>query len=339
MKVANIGLSSVVITFPNVQDLELVSLCQGGDEIPFKWVNSTELEQVAIEVNFRDFSIYESLVLSSGDLELDLAGAFASYRLDQSKLADEFYMTGAIINAATRGMENNELFFVAYNALAIMPKNNHFYGALITLISYKYLEAPEYRGWILNILLESKKQFDGALEYCTPNLARWGISSATAFSLALLLNDRVDDAEWTIDSALANYEPNLNHLSYWNYCQCLILKSTILAASGKNKEAGWKYLAAFDFSRKAINDIYHSRNDWVLGQISDCHALLNLGELSLKCAAKSLGKIPSESRYADIKYNGAINFMPVFSRFQGSRAKFKSSFFDAVDDIFNGAQR
>nr|WP_314876140.1 hypothetical protein [uncultured Pseudomonas sp.] len=334
MKVTNIGLSSVVVTFADLQSPDLLALYQRQCEVPFKWLTNVGSETFAIEINIKDFSIYESLVFSSGIFEIDLMDAFAKYRLDQNKLADEFYMTGAIVNAATRGMENNELFFVAYNALAIMPITNHFYGALITLVSYKYLEAPEYRGWVLDTLFESKKKFDGAVEYCTPNLARWGISSATAFSLALLLNDRVESAEWALDSALTKYEPNLNQLSYWNYCQCLILKSTILVHSGNSKEAGWKYLAAFDFSRKAINDIYHSRNDWVLGQVSDCHALLNLGELSLKCAAKSLGRIPSESRYADIKFNGKINFMPVFSRFQGSRNKFKSSFFDAVEEKF-----
>ncbi|ERT18525.1 MULTISPECIES: hypothetical protein [Pseudomonas] len=335
MKVTNIGLSSVVIEFASVDASKFINLSQAQREVPFKWVDAGDPQQVAIEVNIRDFSVYESLQLASDEHKLELAGAFEKYRLDEKKLADEFYVTGAIINAATRGMENNELFFVAFNALSIMPVNNHFYGALITLISYKYLEAPEYRGWVIGVLLESKTKFDDAVEYCTPNTARWGISSATAFALVLLLNDRVEDAEWVIDSALRRYEPNLNQLSYWNYCQCLILKAAILAFVGRNKESGWKFLAAFDFSRKAINDTFHSRNDWVLGQISDCHALLNLGELAMKCAAKSLGRIPSESRYADIKYSGKISFAPVFSRFQSSRSKFKSEFFDVTEMALN----
>ncbi|OUM36988.1 hypothetical protein B8W72_05610 [Pseudomonas putida] len=337
MKVTSIGLSSVVIEFESVDTFEVMTLSQAQREVPFKWVDASDAQQVAIEVNIRDFSVYGSLLLASDAYKLELAVAFEKYKLDEKKLSDEFYVTGAIINAATRGMENNELFFVAYNALSIMPINNHFYGALITLVSYKYLEAPEYRGWVLGVLLDSKRKFDEGVEYCTPNIARWGISSTTAFALALLLNDRVDDAGCVIDSALKRFEPNLNQLSYWNYCQCLILKATILVYSGKNKEAGWKYLAAFDFSRKSINDIYHSRNDWVLGQVSDCHALLGLGELAMKCAVKSLGKIPSESRYSDIKYSGKISFAPVFSRFQSSRSKFKSDFFDAVEKVLSAS--
>lgn len=335
MKVTSIGLSSVVIDFVRIDTSEVMTLSQAQSEVPFKWVDASDAQQVAIEVNIKDFSIYGSLLLVSGAHDLELAGAFEKYKLDEKKLTDEFYVTGAIINAATRGMENNELFFVAYNALSVMPINNHFYGALITLISYKYLEAPEYRGWVLGVLLDSKRKFDEGVEYCTPNTARWGISSATAFALVLLLNDRVEDADRVLSSALKRYEPNLNQLSYWNYCQCLILKASILVFSGKNKEAGWKYLAAFDFSRKAINDIFHSRNDWVLGQVSDCHALLNLGELAMKCAARSLGRIPSESRYADIKYSGKISFAPVFSRFQSSRSKFRSEFFDTTEKLFN----
>ncbi len=335
MEVTNIGLSSVVIEFARAETAENAILSQQDREVPFKWVAAGDTQQAAIEINIRDFSVYESLLLTSDEYKVELADAFEKYRLNENKLADEFYVTGAIINAATRGMDNNELFFVAYNALSIMPIGNHFFGALITLISYKYLESPDYRGWVLEVLLDAKSKFDAFVGYCTPNFARWGISSATAFALVLLLNDQVGNAEDVIDSALGKYDPNLNQLSYWNYCQCLILKATILAHSGKLKEAGWKYLAAFDFSRKAINDIFHSRNDWVLGQISDCHALLNLGELAMKCATRSLGKIPSESRYADIKYSGKISFAPVFTRFQNSLPRFNSNFFNASEKFFN----
>ncbi|WP_323615046.1 hypothetical protein [Pseudomonas putida] len=335
MNVTNIGLSTVVVSFSSVKISEVKSLRQTQHDVPFKCVQTDSLNTSAIEISIKDFSIYDDLVLNLDGVEIDLADAFGKYRLDQDRLADEFYITGAIINAATRGLDNGELFFVAYNALAIMPLTNHFYGALVTLVSYKYLEAPECRAWVVDVLLESKKRFDCAAHSDSPNVVRWGISSATALSLVLLLNDRVDDAECVIDSAFTKYEPNLNQLSYWNYCLCLILKATVLFHAGRCKDAGWKYLAAFDFSRKAINDIYHSRNDWVLGQVSDCHALLNLGELGMKCAAKSIGDIPLESRYADIKYGGAINFMPVFSRFQRSRSKFKSDFFDTVDRFFN----
>lgn len=331
MELSSVGLSSVVFKFVGPDSLKEGVLIQGQREVPFKWLNADSHQVNSIEVNINDFSIYDDLRLILKEDELNLTDALSKYRLDVNKLSDEFYVTGAIINAATRGMENNELFFVAYNALAVMPLNNHFYGSLITLISYKYLEAPEHRDWVLSVLMASKVSFDEAVKYCTPNIARWGISSATAFSLVLLLNDRIEDAEWVISSALKRFEPNLNQLSYWNYCQCLILKASMLCYAGNVKEAGWKYLAAFDFSRKAINDIFHGRNDWVLGQFSDCHALLNLGELSMKCASRCLGKIPSESRYADIKYSGKINFAPVFARFQTSRTKHDGKFFESVE--------
>ncbi|WP_145255068.1 hypothetical protein [Pseudomonas sp. DE0157] len=337
MKVSDIGKSSVTFEFAAFDQPMHGILKQEGQNVPFKWIDTGNPQQLALEIHIKDFSVYQRLTLVSDSGTIELSDALTSYRLDVNKLADEFYITGAIINAATRGMENNELFFVAYNALSVMPVTNHFYGALVTLISYKYLEAPEFRDWVINVLMDSKVRFDKAVEYCTPNIARWGISSATASTLVLLLNDRITDAAWVVDSALNTYDPNLNQLSYWNYCQCLILKATILFRAGKMKEAGWKYLAAFDFSRKAINDIFHGRNDWVLGQVSDCHALLNLGELAMKCAARCLGKIPSESRYADIKYNGKISFLPIFTRFQSSRSKYKSTFFDSVEKQFNPA--
>ncbi|QHG63840.1 hypothetical protein [Pseudomonas putida] len=335
MKIVDVGLSSVIVALSESEITSVQSVKQGQVEVPFKQLSNHGGERLSVEVNIKDFSIYEDLVVCSESDEVSLSDVFLKYRLDCDRLSDEFYVTGAIVNASTRGLTNNELFFVAYNALSIMPSANHFYGSLITLISYKYLEAPEYRGWILDVLVEAKKGFDSAVDRTLPNVVRWGISSTTALSLALLLNDRTESANAIVDVTIQSYEPHLNQLSYWNYCLCLILKATMLRCGGDAKAAGWKYLAAFEFSRKSINDIYHGRNDWVLGQLSDCHALLNLGELAIKCAAKSLGKIPPESRYADLKYSGKIVFSAIFSRFQNSRIKFNSKFFDGAEKLLS----
>lgn len=336
MNLLKISQSSVTIQLLPTMATTGLDLLQGSKSIPSSVSINSSTEEITVDIKIQDFSIYEDLKVSSEMGDYSLSSVFDKYRLDTNKLADEFYVTEKIINAGTRGMGNQELFFVAYNAFSVMPARNHFYGSLITLIAYKYLEAPEERTWVLSRLIEAKKKYDESIEVKTPNIVRWGISSTTALSLALLLNDFVDDAERIIDKTISVFEPHHNQLSYWNYCQCLILKSAILVYKQNQGEAGWKFLSAFDFSRRAINDIYHSRNNWVLGQISDCQALLSLGELALKCGAKCLGnKIPSESRFADIKHHGGVSFAPVFIRFRDSRAKFKSSFFDSIEKNFN----
>lgn len=337
MKLISISQSSIKVQISKVIADGDVKLVNGSREIYPKFNVDSESGDITFEIDICDINIYQALhlIVEGGDINLDIL--FEKYRLDASKLNDEFYVTRKIINAATRGLDNNELFLAAFSALAIMPLNNHFYGALITLSAYKYLEAPEGREWVLDVLNRCKIEFDDAPTAKTPNIVRWGISSATALSLALLLNDKVDEADRILNVVLSHYEPNYNQLSLWNYCQCLILKSAILFYKGKKAEAGWRFLSAFDFSRKSINDIYNSRNDWVLGQISDCQALLSLGELALKCGVKCLGKIPSESRYADISFNGKVNFTPVFARFHSSRAKFKSAFFEGVEKEFNNS--
>ena len=335
MQLITIGSSSVVLILQSNGAPGIMSLRQAQHDVPFTWVDCGDKQNIAIKINIKDMSIYDDLIYADGKIELNLSSAFEKYKLSRDLLEDEAYVTGAIINAATRGLNNSELFFMAYNALAIFPEKNHFYGSLVTLISYKYLEAPECRGWVVRVLLGAKNRFDSSADSYAPNSVRWGISSATALSLALLMHDRLADAEEVIDSALLRYEPNINQLSYWNYCQCLILKATLRLHAGEQAEAGWRYLAAFDFSRTAINNIYHSRNDWILGQISDCHALLRLGELAMKAAAKTLGPIPSESRSASIGYDGPIDLMPVFSRIPKARSKFDGKFFDAATKILN----
>lgn len=332
MKILEVSGSSIKIQLPQNIKTENIEILNGSKKIASE-LNKTPAGEITAEIKIKDISIYENLTISTEVGEHSLGNIFEKYKLDKEKLNDEYYVTRKIINAGTRNMNDNELFFAAYNALAIMPAENHFYGALITLTSYKYLEAPEEREWILKGLIDSKKKFDKSIKQKTPDIVRWVISSATALSILLLLNDFIDEAEEVIDTAISKFEPNYNQLSYWNYCQCLILKSTILTYKGKQSEAGWKYLEAFDFSRKAINDIYHPRNDWVLGQISDCQALLSLGELALKCATKCLGKIPPASRYADIQHNGSISLSPIFSRCRDSRSKFKGRFFDTTEKI------
>ena len=333
MKILEISGSSIKIQLPQNIKIESIEILNGSKKINSKLDKENSTGEITAEIKIKDISIYEDLNIATEIGEYSLGNILEKYKLDQEKLNDEYYVTHKIIDAATRNMSDNELFFAAYNALAIMPEENHFYGALITLTSYKYLEAPEERDWVLKGLIDSKKKFDKSIKPKTPNTVRWGISSATALSMSLLLNDFVDEAEAIIDTAISKFEPNYNQLSYWNYCQCLILKSTILIYKGKQSEAGWKYLEAFDFSRKAINDIYHPRNDWVLRQISDCQALLSLGELALMCATKCLGKIPPASRYADIQHNGRISLTPIFSRCRNSRQKFKSLFFDTAEKI------
>lgn len=335
MKIVDVGLSSIIVALSESELASVQSVKQGALDVPFKQLSNHDGQRLSVELNIKDFNVYEDLVVCSESHEISLGNAFSKYRLDRAKLGDEYYVTATIIDASTRGLSNNELFFVAHNALSIMPSANHFYGSLITLISYKYLEAPEYRGWILPVLVEAKSRFDNSVDVMLPNVVRWGISSTTALSLALLLNDRVESAKAIVDVSTQLYKPHLNQLSYWNYCLCLILKATILRCEGDAKAAGWKYLEAFEFSRKSINDIYHGRNDWVLGQLSDCHALLDLGELALKCAVKSLGKLPPESRYADVKHGGKVVFSPIFSRFQDSREKFNSSFFDGAEKLLS----
>lgn len=313
----------------------MISLHQNKRPVPFDWVDCKDGKNVAIKIKIKDFSIYRSLILQIDAIDLDLSKAFDKYRLDHNRLNDEEYVTELLVNAASRKLSNEQLFFMAFNALSIMPESNHFFGALITLLSYKYLEVPDSREWIVDILVEAKKRFEDAADVCSPSTVRWGISSSAALTLLLLLKDRIPDAEGVVDTTLFKWDPNLNHLSYWNYCICLNMKAMLLLNKGSEIKAAWKFAGAFEFSRMAVLTIYQSRNDWLLNQISDCHALIRLGEMSLKAAAKILNPIPPESRMANISYSGMIDCSPIFMRIQKSRSKFNSAFFNEISVALN----
>ena len=295
-------------------------------------------DNLIVTVPIDAFSIYEKNSLLIDGEEIDVGFLFKNYKLDLSKVNDEFYMTRSLVNAASREYNKDEIFFVALNALRVVKKDNHFFGALITLLCYRVLEQPDSRGWIVDSLFEEKRKFDNSEITLTPNRSRWIISSSCTLGMVLLLKGEIFAANEVLKSSLENADPEMNQLCYWNHSLCLFMIALIETYQGDFVSSGWKYIKVFDFSRKAINDLYHSRNDWLLGQVSDCKALLSIGELAVKCASKCLGNIPAESRIAAIKYNGNINLNPIFERSRDARKLANESFFQEVEKKLNEAR-
>jgi len=326
--------SSFTITFENekISDNSIELYC-AQEKKDFSLSNKEG--NIFLNVEFIDFNIYEDVTLVIGEKKIILNSIFKNYKLSIDKLRDEKYMTNSIVNASSRGFNNDEIFFVAYNALNIIDKSNHFFGAMVTLLSYRILENPNERSWLIGRLLKEKVEFDKAEVALTPNRSRWIISSTAVLSMLLLLSNKVNNAENILSDVLKSSLYTLNQLSFWNYCLCLFLSALIKTKRNEHYDAGWEYLKVFDFSRKSLSDLYHPRNDWILGQMSDCRALLDLGELGLKCAHKSLGDIPAESRISNIKFSGTICFNPIFERSRNARNKINEIFFSEVEKILN----
>lgn len=326
--------SHVFLNLKEITENKEFRIKQDGSSLPF------EDESGILKIKIKDLDIYKKLELDLAFDNIEINSFFEKYTLDKKKLNDEHYVTSKIINAATRNLNNNELFFTAFNALREIKPENHFHDALITLLSYKTLENPKGRMWIISTLEKSKieSQKDNNV-ILTPNIVRWNISSTASLSLLLLLNDLEESASNIINHTVNENSTIYNQLTFWNYTIIKLLQALIEANNNTPKKAGWTFLETFDFTRKAVNDLYHSRNDWILGQISDCRALIELGELALKCAVKCLGNIPHETRIANISFNGVIDLSPIFSRCRMARGNFNGVFFDEVTRKINEGQK
>lgn len=248
---------------------------------------------------------------------------FENYRIDESKFFDDYYMTQLLVNAATRKFSSDELFFVIVNYLDRVPEHSPYLGAMITILSYRVIDNIEGRSGLFEKILYAKNVYDEKFDTSSPHAVRWFVSSSATFSMLSLLLGRVEVAANTLSKMRdKSYLVELNPLSYWNYCQAMSLLALINIHMGLKFEAGNIFLTTFIFSRNSLIDIYHPRNDWLLGQLSDCTAIMELGKFCLVCGARSYDdKIPPSSRFSAFCSKGkTINLSPLFIRYNGVNA-------------------
>ncbi|MDH2294247.1 hypothetical protein [Cobetia sp. 1AS1] len=296
--------------------------------------SNDEVSKVSILIS--DIDIYNDDLYVN---DQDVSGLLSRYKLDTSKLDDEFYMTKNLANAATRPYNNNELFFVAYQLLNILEPNNHFYASCISVCSYKYVELSVHNSFVRDFLVNKWYVLDNKRGKITPNYIRWYISSSMSLSLMLLASDDTDNAAHVVGVAAEKSSSyyGYNHLSYWNYCQLAFLYGALKVYKEDYNSASVWFMNSFNASRAGIADIYNPRNDWLLGQLSDCEALLKVGSLSLVCAMKANnGALPLESRSTQqVPKNKKIDINVLFLRLPVLKNK-SLPFFDLIKSRLEG---
>lgn len=278
-----------------------------------EWSVDNKNDAYILYVDFKFFDP-EFDQICIGDFVVDLS----KYVVDRNKFHDDVYMTNMLINAASRNLSPDELFFVASKALGKIPNDSPYLGALITLLSYRIIDDIGGRSFIFEDVLAKKLKFDDFFDKENPHSLRWVISSSSTFSMLCLILGKVSIAKDILVKLQRNsHLPELNPLSYWNFCQAMTLLGLIQIEQNDKRKAGNTLLRNFIFSRNSLIDIYHPRNDWLLGQLSDCSAILELGKLSLILGTKSHGnKIPGSSRISSFNADSKIvNLSPLFIRF------------------------
>jgi len=322
----NVISNSLVLNFESEVEPEIL-FTEGSN---CKWDITRKIESECsyqLNVDIRTYNYLEvELFINDYQVHLD------KYYLDESKFYDDFYMTETLINASARNLSPDEIFFVGLAYIRKIPSDSPYLGALITLLSYRVLDDINERAYLFDAVYEQKKLFDSSINATNPHSIRWFISSASTFTMLALTLGKVDVGYIILKklqehSHLAEFNP----LSYWNYCQAMTLLGLIHVDRGDKKEAGTIFITTFIFSRNSLIDIYNPRNDWLLGQLSDCTAILELGKLCLISGTKCFdNKIPSSSRVCAFNANDKeVNLSPLFIRFRGLKLE-NSNFFNRV---------
>ncbi|MGL5602836.1 MAG: hypothetical protein ACRDD5_18390 [Silvania sp.] len=279
-----------------------------------------------IKIPIKSIDIFKSEILVNG-IPVD----FEKYKLCRESYYNDFYMTESIVNAGARKFTNDELFFLIKNNINNIPHDCPYLGSMLTIISYRIIDDIENRDYLVEEIVNLKRHFDSKVNDTNPHSIRWFVSSAATMAMLLIATDRTKEAEEFLNLVKQNYHRvNLNPLCYWNAIQGMVLLSLIYINNEQWDLAGNLLLSQFVFSRNALLDIYNPRNDWLLGQLSDCTALLELGKLSLISSTRCLkNNIHSATRVSSFNGNNKpIDFAPLFIRFRG--LEHKVQFFKSI---------
>jgi hypothetical protein len=299
---------------------------------------SSELDLIETDIEFKIKFHVEKIDIFKDVIEVNNTLVdFKKYILCNKSYYNDYYMTESIVNAGARKYTNDELFFLIKNNIEHIPYDCPYLGAMLTIISYRIIDDIENRKYLIERLIHLKKEFDAKFDENNPHSIRWLISSSATMSMLLISIDRKDDAKKFLQLVKIHYNKvNLNPLSYWNLNQAMILLSLLYIDENDWNSSGTLLLSQFIFSRNALLDIYNPRNDWLLGQLLDCTALLELGKLSLILSTRCLkNNIPPSTRISSFNGdNKPIDFSPLFIRFRGleKNVHFFKSIRDKIDE-------
>lgn len=318
--------------------LSIVNRFSKIEKIVTPELNLDENNNIVSIISVFDFdcSVDELFIICDGKKESVLS-LFDRYILDANKLSDYLYINEKLVNAGTRNISGDELFYICLCYYDKLAPENCYLGAIISIISYRIAENIPNRQKILPDLLAVKSAYDKNAKFDDAHHIRWFFSSTNALSSLLIAIGDLVNAKNIIEISLKKSAyVGLNPLCYWNFSSILFKHALLKFEEGNNREAGTYFLMCFNNARAALSDLLHPRNDWVFNQFSDCRAVLDLAEHALIGATAAFnGKIPGETRFMNIRaLRPVFNAELCLDRFPSLKNK-KNVSFQKLSDCIN----
>jgi hypothetical protein len=289
-----------------------------------------------ILINFIENNIlYSNFSLKINNKKINIDWFLDSYRLDINKLLDHDYINENLISSPARKYKGNELFFLTSGLLNVMNRDNPYFGAILTLLSYRISEDFSIRKKYLNLLLNEKMTYDSQVKLTNEYSVRWFFSSSATISTILLLDNKISEAkkillnQWSMSSVIS-----LSSHSAWNKTLCDLNLSLICLEDDKNLSL----LAssnAYSVAKNEINILNSCLNPFILYQSLDCKILTDLIQNAIIIIKRLECHVDIPSKYKSIKINEKheININVILRRFSSIDDDYKNFYLDKKSAI------
>ncbi|MCX2831894.1 hypothetical protein [Microbulbifer thermotolerans] len=207
----------------------------------------------------------------------------SSINFDINKLNDYVYVTNNLFNHAARKGSSDEQFSLLLKILNNANSENPLLGGIITNLCYRYNEKLEERDFIFPYIYEIKDNYDNVVDITKPAYSRWLVSSSNTLGTVALMRGEVERGKKILERGLKIYSLAAHTpLLYLNLCMMYFQYAMIRFQEGRVNHAASIFEKCYYLSISAINEIYSSRNDYILSMKFDCDRLTKIGLEALK---------------------------------------------------------
>lgn len=322
---AKIDKNKLIINFPNPTQqnwtTEVIDRKNNERKVVtfFDRVNKGDI--VEISTNFDKFNpITHRLEIDTGEDRLILDEAFDHYRIDLSNIDNHAYMTKNLFGAGLRSLNHDDIFYLSYCHLNIIPIENQFYGGLITLLCFRISEDLSNRSLAIDDILSSYRRMGTRQPLRPDHSVRWRISSAVNLAILLCYLERESEAHHVIEQAIS--QPHYNGifpLTHMNYATLLNLSAMFAVKYGDRKLAYMRFSECSNYCSHSVSDLFNLRNNYYFQHEMDVRTLIDTGyQSSIAMAILSNDRHPGDSKMTFNKKSVSTNnlsFNHLFSRF------------------------
>ncbi len=197
------------------------------------------------------------------------------------ELKNNAFVNETFFNAATRNLKPNELFFMLMKNIKNFEEDNLLLFGFLTVLCYRIADDFEKRRFIIKYLDAIYHSIE--ITKCDKaTFSRWFISASNTLGTMQIMCSNINNAMNIFHRALReiNFIPH-TPLYSMNYSMISFQTAMIYMYNNENQYALIHFERCFIESKRSIDEILNTRNDWFLGMYTDIDILSKLSKNSM----------------------------------------------------------